>query len=143
MTKKFKRQQFLIKTHHKIDEKLSRQRCLDPDPVLKNSWIRFVLRGGSESGQYQTGSATLIATKVLGSVTTPLHKEPLVALACQGLSRHLHIQQRVHLFSPVPGTSFRRSVQTIFISCREKRAGWGLRRDMIMTKQSIMFSNCD
>ena len=30
-----KRQQFLIKTHHKIDGKFSRQRCLDPDPVFK------------------------------------------------------------------------------------------------------------
>ena len=29
---KMKRQQFLIKTHHKIDGKFSRQR-LDPDPV--------------------------------------------------------------------------------------------------------------
>ena len=27
---KLKRQQFLIKTHHKIDGKLSRQRCMDP-----------------------------------------------------------------------------------------------------------------
>ena len=27
-----KSQQFLIKTHHKIDGKFSRQRCLDPDP---------------------------------------------------------------------------------------------------------------
>ena len=33
--------------HHKIDGKFSRQRCLDPVPVFKNSWIqiRFVLRG--------------------------------------------------------------------------------------------------
>ena len=29
---KMKRQQFLIKNHHKIDGKFSRQRCLDPDP---------------------------------------------------------------------------------------------------------------
>ena len=29
---KMKKQQFLIKTHHKIDGKFSRQRCLDPDP---------------------------------------------------------------------------------------------------------------
>ena len=28
---KMKRQQFLIKTHRKIDGKFSRQRCLDPD----------------------------------------------------------------------------------------------------------------
>ena len=28
-----KRQQFLIKNHHKIDDKFSRQRFLDPDPV--------------------------------------------------------------------------------------------------------------
>ena len=32
---KMKRKQFLIKTHHKIDGKFSRQRCLDPDPVFK------------------------------------------------------------------------------------------------------------
>ena len=38
-----KRQQFLSKTHHKIDGKFSRQRCLDP--VFKNAWIRFVLIG--------------------------------------------------------------------------------------------------
>ena len=30
--KKLKRQQFLIKNHHRIDGKFSRQRCLDPDP---------------------------------------------------------------------------------------------------------------
>ena len=28
---KIKRQQFPIKTHHKIDEKFSRKRCPDPD----------------------------------------------------------------------------------------------------------------
>ena len=35
---------FSYKNHHKIYEKFSRQRCLDP--VLKHSWIRirFVLR---------------------------------------------------------------------------------------------------
>ena len=33
--KKWKRQQFLIKTHHKLNGKFSRQRCLDPDPVFK------------------------------------------------------------------------------------------------------------
>ena len=48
---KMKRRQFLIQNHHRIDDKFSRQRCLDPDtdldPILKNSWIgiRFVLRG--------------------------------------------------------------------------------------------------
>ena len=31
--KKWKRQQFLIKNHYKIDGKFSRQKCLDPDPV--------------------------------------------------------------------------------------------------------------
>ena len=46
-----KRQQFLIKIHHKINGKVSRQRCLDPDPVLcldqdpdpviKFLWIRI------------------------------------------------------------------------------------------------------
>ena len=30
-------QQFLIKNHHKIDGKFSRQRCLDPYPVLKKN----------------------------------------------------------------------------------------------------------
>ena len=41
---KWKRQQCLIKNHHKIDVKFSRQRCLNSDPVLK-SLIRFILRG--------------------------------------------------------------------------------------------------
>ena len=42
-----KMQLFLIKNRHKIDGQFSRQSCLDPytDPVLKKSWIRFVLRG--------------------------------------------------------------------------------------------------
>ena len=44
-----KRQQLLIKTHHKRDGKFSRQRYLDPDPgpFFKKSWIRirFVLTG--------------------------------------------------------------------------------------------------
>ena len=34
---KCKRQQFLIKSHHRIDEKISRKKCLDPDPVLMKS----------------------------------------------------------------------------------------------------------
>ena len=52
--KKWKRQQFLDKNHHKIDGKFSRQRCLDPDAdpdlVLKNH--------GSGSGlSWEVGSS--------------------------------------------------------------------------------------
>ena len=56
----WKRQQCLIKNHHK---KLSRQRCLDPDLVLKKlrNWIQiqFVLKGWI-SGQNQTRYETLV-----------------------------------------------------------------------------------
>ena len=44
-----------------IRRKFSGQRCIDPDPVLKESWIRirFVLRGRIRVRLIQTGSETL------------------------------------------------------------------------------------
>ena len=64
---KWKRQQFLIQYHHKIVGKFSRPRCLDPDPVLKKSWIRIrlYLEVGSVSGlSWEAGSDSEISDRI-------------------------------------------------------------------------------
>ena len=63
---KMKRQQFLIQTHHKIDGKFSKQRCLDPvcperldpDPVRPER-----LDPDSNPVNIRPGSATLLLRK--------------------------------------------------------------------------------
>ena len=76
--RKMKRQQFIIKNHHKIDGKLSRK--------VSGSWIRiqFVLRGWIRgTGQYQTGSKTLAI-----STSQKRDKERVQLLRCTASKNH-------------------------------------------------------
>ena len=58
---------FIINNHHKTKEKFSRQKCLDPDPVLKTIMDPDLVWGWLRSSQYQTGSETL-QQLILGDV---------------------------------------------------------------------------
>ena len=62
-----------------IRRKFSGQRCIDPDPVLKESWIRirFVLRGWIRV-RIQTGSETLDKMRYLKIICICVTKEEKV-----------------------------------------------------------------